>query len=165
VPTQWLEARWLFNGTHAGCVERRSRFYASMAHLHTCEFDGRLSLVRFGHRLLLYARTNPATHGQRYVQMTASDDGGRTWGRFSFISIGEYDYAHPVFDAAAIAAQSRVPMLQGCANTWFCGAWTRYGFHEDGLASGLAVIDGWRERWAPDLASPSAPELSTAVAA
>ena len=93
VPTQWLEARWLFNGTHAGCVERRSRFYASMAHLRTCEFDGRLSLVRFGHRLLLYARTNPATHGQRYVQMTASDDGGRTWGRFSFISIGEYDYA------------------------------------------------------------------------
>jgi predicted NAD/FAD-binding protein len=78
---------------------------------------------------------------------------------------GEYDYAHPVFDAAAIAAQSRVPMLQGCANTWFCGAWTRYGFHEDGLASGLAVVEGWRERWAPDLASPSAPELSTAVAA
>jgi predicted NAD/FAD-binding protein len=77
---------------------------------------------------------------------------------------GEYDYAHPVFDAAAIAAQSRVPMLQGCANTWFCGAWTRYGFHEDGLTSGLTVIDGWRERWAPDLASPSAPKSSSGVA-
>jgi predicted NAD/FAD-binding protein len=77
---------------------------------------------------------------------------------------GEFDYAHPVFDAAAIAAQSRVPALQGCANTWFCGAWTRYGFHEDGLTSGLAVIDGWRERWAPDLASPSAPKSSSGVA-
>jgi predicted NAD/FAD-binding protein len=77
---------------------------------------------------------------------------------------GEFDYAHPVFDAAAIAAQSRVPMLQGCANTWFCGAWTRYGFHEDGLTSGLTVIDGWRERWAPDLASPSAPKSSSGVA-
>jgi len=77
---------------------------------------------------------------------------------------GEFDYAHPVFDAAAIAAQSRVPMLQGCANTWFCGAWTRYGFHEDGLASGLAVAAGWRERWAPDLAGASA-KLPTAVAA
>ena len=77
---------------------------------------------------------------------------------------GEFDYAHPVFDAAAIAAQSRVPMLQGCANTWFCGAWTRYGFHEDGLASGLAVVAGWRERWAPDLAGASA-KLPTAVAA
>lgn len=61
---------------------------------------------------------------------------------------GEYDYAHPVFDAAAIAAQQRVPSLQGEAHTWFCGAWTRYGFHEDGLMSGLAVVDGLRKRWA-----------------
>ena len=61
---------------------------------------------------------------------------------------GEYDYAHPVFDAAAIAAQQRVPSLQGEAHTWFCGAWTRYGFHEDGLMSGLAVVDGLRRRWA-----------------
>ena len=61
---------------------------------------------------------------------------------------GEYDYAHPVFDAAAIAAQQRVPSLQGEAHTWFCGAWTRYGFHEDGLTSGLAVVDGLRQRWA-----------------
>jgi predicted NAD/FAD-binding protein len=61
---------------------------------------------------------------------------------------GEYDYAHPVFDAAAIAAQQRVPSLQGEAHTWFCGAWTRYGFHEDGLMSGLAVVDGLHRRWA-----------------
>jgi predicted NAD/FAD-binding protein len=60
---------------------------------------------------------------------------------------GEYDYAHPVFDAAAIAAQQRVPSLQGEAHTWFCGAWTRYGFHEDGLMSGLAVVDALRQRW------------------
>jgi uncharacterized protein len=48
-------------------------------------------------------------------------------------------YSHPVFDAAAVAAQTRLPGLQGVRDTWFCGAWTRYGFHEDGLASGLAV--------------------------
>ncbi len=60
---------------------------------------------------------------------------------------GEYEYAHPVFDGAAIAAQQRVPTLQGEAHTWFCGAWTRYGFHEDGLMSGLAVVDGLRARW------------------
>ncbi|MCC6069712.1 NAD(P)/FAD-dependent oxidoreductase [Massilia sp. GCM10020059] len=53
--------------------------------------------------------------------------------------LGEFDYAHPVFDAAAIAAQSRLPALQGVQNTWFAGAWTGYGFHEDGLASGLSV--------------------------
>ena len=61
---------------------------------------------------------------------------------------GEFDYAHPVFDAAAIAAQQRLPQLQGRAHTWFCGAWTRYGFHEDGLMSGLAVCAGLREAWA-----------------
>ena len=53
--------------------------------------------------------------------------------------IGEYDYAHPVFDLAALRAQHEVPSLQGRQHTWFCGAWTGYGFHEDGLKSGLAV--------------------------
>lgn len=58
--------------------------------------------------------------------------------------IGEYDYEHPVFDLAASAAQKRVPQIQGVAHTWFCGAWTRYGFHEDGLRSALQVLDGLR---------------------
>jgi predicted NAD/FAD-binding protein len=52
---------------------------------------------------------------------------------------GVFDYAHPVFDLAAIDAQTRVAALQGQHNTYFCGAWTGYGFHEDGLKSGLAV--------------------------
>jgi predicted NAD/FAD-binding protein len=52
---------------------------------------------------------------------------------------GSFDYAHPVFDLAAIRAQSQVPALQGQQNTYFCGAWTGYGFHEDGLKSGLDV--------------------------
>ncbi len=53
--------------------------------------------------------------------------------------MGEYDYAHPVFDSAAVAAQAELPNLQGQAHTYFCGAWTHYGFHEDGHRSGLAV--------------------------
>ncbi|MFZ2386609.1 MAG: FAD-dependent oxidoreductase [Polaromonas sp.] len=53
--------------------------------------------------------------------------------------IGEYDYDHPVFDLTAIRAQQQVTQLQGRHHTWFCGAWTGYGFHEDGLKSGLAV--------------------------
>ena len=52
-----------------------------------------------------------------------------------------FDYAHPVFDVAAIRAQSHVDALQGEQNTYFCGAWTGYGFHEDGLKSGIAVAD------------------------
>jgi predicted NAD/FAD-binding protein len=53
--------------------------------------------------------------------------------------VGEYDYAHPVFDLGAIAAQKRLPLLQGQQHTWYAGAWTGYGFHEDGLKSGLQV--------------------------
>ncbi|MGZ5818851.1 MAG: NAD(P)/FAD-dependent oxidoreductase [Burkholderiaceae bacterium] len=55
--------------------------------------------------------------------------------------IDTFDYSHPVFDARAIAAQSRLAAMQGVQNTWFAGAWTGYGFHEDGLKSGLAVAD------------------------
>ena len=53
--------------------------------------------------------------------------------------IAEFDYAHPIFDAAAIAAQQRLAEAQGRRQVWFAGAWTGYGFHEDGLKSGLAV--------------------------
>ena len=53
--------------------------------------------------------------------------------------IGSYDYAHPVFDLGAIKAQRQLGQIQGQEHTWFCGAWTGYGFHEDGLKSGLAV--------------------------
>jgi predicted NAD/FAD-binding protein len=53
--------------------------------------------------------------------------------------VGEYDYAHPVFDLGAIDAQKRLPLLQGQQHTWYAGAWTGYGFHEDGLKSGLQV--------------------------
>ena len=53
--------------------------------------------------------------------------------------LGTFDYAHPVFDMAAIKAQADIPALQGQQNTYFCGAWTGYGFHEDGLKSGLAA--------------------------
>jgi predicted NAD/FAD-binding protein len=52
---------------------------------------------------------------------------------------GRFEYAHPVFDLAAIRARAQVAGLQGQQRTWFCGAWTGYGFHEDGLKSGLAV--------------------------
>jgi uncharacterized protein len=50
-------------------------------------------------------------------------------------------YAHPVFDNAAIAAQAALAGLQGRSHVWFCGAWTGYGFHEDGLKSGQDAAD------------------------
>lgn len=55
--------------------------------------------------------------------------------------IDRYEYAHPVFDAKAVAAQTRLADIAGHNHSWFAGAWTGYGFHEDGLKSGLAVAE------------------------
>lgn len=53
--------------------------------------------------------------------------------------IQRFHYTHPIFDQAAVAAQKKLDSIQGKSNVWFCGAWTRYGFHEDGLLSGIRV--------------------------
>ncbi|MCX7204906.1 MAG: FAD-dependent oxidoreductase [Proteobacteria bacterium] len=53
--------------------------------------------------------------------------------------IAQFEYQHPILDQAAIEAQLRLPQLQGRNRTWFAGAWTGYGFHEDGLKSALRV--------------------------
>mgnify|MGYP005855359171 CR=1 FL=1 len=58
--------------------------------------------------------------------------------------VGRYEYAHPVFDLAAIRAQRQLPRLQGQMRTYFAGAWAGYGFHEDGLKSGLAAAEALR---------------------
>jgi uncharacterized protein len=59
------------------------------------------------------------------------------------------EYEHPLYDAAAIAAQAQLGDIQGRNRVWFCGAWTGYGFHEDGLRSGLAAAQalGGRAPW------------------
>ncbi len=50
-----------------------------------------------------------------------------------------FSYDHPQYDRAALKAQTELGDIQGKSNTWFCGAWTGYGFHEDGMRSGLEV--------------------------
>lgn len=50
--------------------------------------------------------------------------------------MGRFEYAHPVFDLAAIRAQAQVSALQGQQHTWYAGAWMGYGFHEDGFKAG-----------------------------
>ncbi|MBU3556402.1 FAD-dependent oxidoreductase [Polynucleobacter sp. Ross1-W9] len=53
----------------------------------------------------------------------------------------EIHYSHPVFDMSAIQAQKELPLIQGGASIWYCGAWTGFGFHEDGLRSGELVAE------------------------
>jgi len=53
----------------------------------------------------------------------------------------EIQYSHPVFDMKAIQAQKALPLIQGASSIWYCGAWTGFGFHEDGLRSGELVAE------------------------
>jgi predicted NAD/FAD-binding protein len=80
--------------------------------------------------------------------------------------IDEYEYAHPQFDQAARDAQQRMVRLQGANRSWFAGAYLGYGFHEDGLQSGLnvaAALDGpapWHGSVEPVSNAPSPTLLS-----
>jgi predicted NAD/FAD-binding protein len=53
----------------------------------------------------------------------------------------EIHYSHPVFDMRAVQAQKELPLIQGNSSIWYCGAWTGFGFHEDGLRSGELVAE------------------------
>ncbi|MGR3492701.1 MAG: NAD(P)/FAD-dependent oxidoreductase [Shimia sp.] len=62
-------------------------------------------------------------------------------------------FRHPVFDTAALAAQKQVTAFNGTQNTWFCGAWMKNGFHEDGIASAVDVVTAMQDREAARLAA------------
>ena len=49
------------------------------------------------------------------------------------------NFRHPVYDAQALRAQKLIKKRNGENNTWYCGAWMKHGFHEDGLSSALDV--------------------------
>ncbi len=55
-----------------------------------------------------------------------------------------FEYAHPQFTRAAFAGQKLLARINGSNRVWFAGAWTGYGFHEDGLRSGMAAAEGLR---------------------
>ena len=86
--------RWLFNGSHPGCVERRTEVEGKWLHpgadvsSRACGFDGRLSLVFHRGHWLLYARANTKTRGYRSVQVSKSigDEPTGPWGPFRQLS-------------------------------------------------------------------------------
>ncbi len=67
----------------------------------------------------------------------------------------KFDYHHPRFNADTVAAQMGLQSIQGANRTWYCGAYTGYGFHEDGLRAGLEVAEsmgasvGWQLQGEP----------------
>ncbi|MEL7115812.1 MAG: FAD-dependent oxidoreductase [Pseudomonadota bacterium] len=60
----------------------------------------------------------------------------------------EVEFSHPVYTREAIAAQGIIRSINGANNTWFCGAWMKNGFHEDGLASAVDVVEALAARYA-----------------
>jgi predicted NAD/FAD-binding protein len=79
---------------------------------------------------------------------------------------GRFEYAHPSFDQAAVDAQTGIAAIQGQNNTWFAGAYLGYGFHEDGLQSGLSVAAAlgspapWHGEFEPVSSSPLIPAVA-----
>lgn len=61
------------------------------------------------------------------------------------LTFGHYVYDHPQFDYTAMIAQEKLTQIQGTRNVWFCGAWTGFGFHEDGLQSAMRVSEAIRQ--------------------
>jgi predicted NAD/FAD-binding protein len=71
------------------------------------------------------------------LNATKSIDPDKIW--------GVYRYSHPEFRPEGVQAQEQLTRINGARNTWFCGAWCRNGFHEDGVVSALNVVDGIRQ--------------------
>lgn len=61
--------------------------------------------------------------------------------------LGRYQYSHPVFSLASVAAAERWSEINGVNCTWYCGAWWANGFHEDGVVSALRVTDALGVVW------------------
>ena len=70
----------------------------------------------------------------------------------------EAQYTHPIFNLETDEAQTHLCEIQGKVNTWFCGSYCGYGFHEDGISSGLAVAEalgGIKRPWSIRESSPA----------
>ena len=73
---------------------------------------------------------------------------------------GEYSYDHPLYDAASFQGQKDIDLIQGRRGIWYAGAWLGWGFHEDGLTSGLRAAEAlgarpdWVKRTGQPLATP-----------
>lgn len=122
-------------------MPQRRRLWSSWNYLGSGEGrDGSLSVTYWMNKL------QPLGPGceDLFVTLNPSREIGAT------ARIAAFDYSHPVFDSGAMTAQRHLWSLQARRRTWFCGSYFGYGFHEDGLQSGLAVaeeIGGVRRPW------------------
>lgn len=114
-------------------MPRRQKAWAAWNYLATNgpEGDSAVSLTYWMNRLQNIDNRHPLFVTMNPLQPPAPDLVFRT-----------FSYDHPVFDQAAVDAQAETALIQGVNRTWFCGSYCGYGFHEDGLKSGIAVARG-----------------------
>ena len=55
-------------------------------------------------------------------------------------TIGRWTYTHPMMTTTSVATQQDIPLIQNKRNISYAGAWTKYGFHEDGFTSGMRLV-------------------------
>ncbi|WP_137151694.1 FAD-dependent oxidoreductase [Devosia sp. FKR38] len=116
--------------TDASFMPRRRHLWSSWNYLRGAEGERDLSLTYWMNELQpLPTRSNV------FVTLNAYRDFAPGTVQY------EVDYEHPLFDAKAIAAQRDLWQIQGQQRAWFAGAWMGYGFHEDGLQSGLEIAE------------------------
>ena len=127
--------------TDAALLPRRERVWSAWNYLATCNGSGAQPVcVSY-----LINRLQPLPFARPVLVTLNSQSDPRP-----DLELARFSYDHPLLDEAAVNAQRRLPEIQGMRNTWFAGAWTGYGFHEDGLKSALRVAAafGVRPAWA-----------------
>jgi predicted NAD/FAD-binding protein len=114
--------------TDVGLLPRRRRAWASWNYHLLPEPSGLATVTYHMNRL-------QALRADREFMVTLNRSGAIDPERV----LRRFRYAHPVYTAAGARAQARVHEISGVGRTHFCGAYWGYGFHEDGVVSGLRV--------------------------
>jgi uncharacterized protein len=126
--------------TDINLMPKRRNAWASWNYLHDTASNQRehaVSVTYWMNRLQDLPVSSPVLVTLNPTRMPQSD-----------LIIREMQYAHPVFDEPATAAQQQLSQHQGEGGIWLAGAWTRFGFHEDGFQSGQAVAQSLRQQLA-----------------
>ena len=114
--------------TDASLMPKRRAAWAAWNYLTSSDDDTQLSLTYWMNKLQSIAKERQLFVTLNPFMRPAADKIHQT-----------FSYDHPIFDKDAILAQERLGEIQGQNHLYFCGAWTKYGFHEDGLSSAIKV--------------------------
>ncbi|WVN41744.1 FAD-dependent oxidoreductase [beta proteobacterium MWH-UniP1] len=120
--------------TDTALMPKRKTAWASWNYIHDAEKSvstPSVSVTYWMNRLQPLPVQKPVLVSLNPVQQPAADQ-----------IINTMHYAHPIFDGPAVTAQRELEKVQGTDSIWLAGAWTRYGFHEDGFQSGVNAARG-----------------------